>query len=166
MALLGKEELRPYQIRRIVRVAAPLWLNLSARTLKLTLDGIAQSEEAVLVAVSNGAYLGEGMPIAPDARLNDGLFDVVIVGPMTRRELPKFARALWNGSHLSLPNVRVAQAQRVEIRRVDGRLRPLHVHADDRIVGETPAHFEVLCGALRIFAPAPNGENFHAEALS
>lgn len=154
---IGGSELRPNQIVRILRLLGPLWWNPRVSSLKLTLDGAEQSEQALMVAIANTAYLGEGIPIAPQARLSDGLFDIVIVGEMTRWELVRFARAALRGTHLALPQVRRTQAQTVEIRRVHPQLRSLPVHADDHIAAQTPARFAILPAALRVLAPPEIG---------
>ena len=153
IAAIGGSELRPHQILRILRLLGPLWWNPKISSLRLTLDGVEQREQAVMVAIANTAHLGEGVPIAPQARLNDGLFDIVIVGEMTRWELAAFARAAVHGRHLALPKVRRTQARAAEIRRVHPRLHALPVHADDHIAAHTPAYFEVVPGALRVLAP-------------
>jgi YegS/Rv2252/BmrU family lipid kinase len=149
----GTRELRPYQVVRLLKTVAPLLWNLRARTLALTLDGVEQLEEAVMVTVANGAYLGEGVPLAPNAALTDGLFDVVIVGALTRLELIRFAFAATRGLHLRLPKVRLAQAQTVEIRRIHRAHHPLPVHAGDHIVAHTPVRMDILPGALRVILP-------------
>ncbi len=150
MEAIGGSELRPYQMMRILRLLGPLWWRPRVRSLRLTLDDVPQSEQAVMVALANIPYLGEGVPIAPEARLDDGLLDIVIVGEMTRWELANFARAALRGTHLALPKVRRLQARTAEICRVHPRLNSLPVHADDRIVAQTPARFEIVPAALRV----------------
>jgi YegS/Rv2252/BmrU family lipid kinase len=149
----GAEEPRGYQITRLLRVMWPLFWYLRKQTLALTLDGVEQREEAVMVTVANGAYLGDGMLVAPHAALTDGRFDVLIVGALTRLEMCRFASAVHRGQHLSLPKVRLTQARSVEIRRIHGGHRPLPIHADDHIVGSTPARMESVPGALRVILP-------------
>ena len=151
----GKEEPRPWQIGRLVRVLGPLFWNARARTLQLTLDGLREQEQAVLVAVANGPYLGEGVALAPGAALSDGLFDVIIVGAISRLELVTFARAVIQGTHLGLPFVRRVQARQVEIRRIHGSHRPLPVHADDHIAARTPVVITLVPDALRVVVPPP-----------
>lgn len=150
---IGGSELRPYQMLRIMRLLGPLWWNPNVRSLRLTLDGAEQSQQALMVAIANTPYLGEGIPIAPEAKLDDGLFDIVIIGAMTRWELLTFARAALRGTHLALPKVRRTQARTVEICRVHPKLHALPVHADDHIAAHTPALFEVIPAALRVLTP-------------
>jgi diacylglycerol kinase (ATP) len=157
---MGGEEVHRHQVGRVFHVTVPLLWNPRARRLSLTLDGKGQEEEVVLVTVSNSRYLGENWPMAPDASLDDGLFDVVTVGSMSRWELMRFAAALMRGTHLSLPGVKVQRAAQVEIRRVHRVNHPLPVHADDHIIAYLPVSMEVLPLALRVLAPpAPKAES-------
>ncbi len=160
---IGREELRPYQLRRMVRIIGPLLWNLRTRTLRLTLDGIIEQEAAIMVTAANGRFLGEGMPIAPAALLSDGLFDVIIIGALTHRDLPAFAWAMLRGKHLNLPSVRMRQARVVEIERVHRSHRPLPVHADDHIAGHTPCAFGIVPQSLSVIVPPPDDPAFPHE---
>lgn len=111
----GKEELRRHEILRLLKTVLPITWNPRARRLRLTLDGNVQDEDAILVAVSNGRYLGESWALSPEASLEDGLFDIVIVGAMSRWELLRFGIELLRGRHLELPKVKWVQAHTVEI---------------------------------------------------
>ena len=150
---MGGEEAHRHEIGRIFRITVPLLWNPRARRLSLILDGLAQEEEAILVTVSNSRYLGENWPMAPDASLDDGLFDVVMVGAMSRWELMRFCLSLMRGAHLSLPQVKIQRAGRVEIRRVHHVNHPLPVHSDDHILAYLPVSMEIVPLALRVLAP-------------
>jgi diacylglycerol kinase (ATP) len=150
---MGGEEKHRHDIGRIFRVTVPLLWNPRARRLSLTLDGQTQEEKVILATVSNSRYLGENWPMAPDASLDDGLFDVVTVGAMSRWELIRFGVALMRGTHLSLPHVKVQRASRVEIRRMHRVRHPLPVHADDHIMAYLPVSMEIVPLALRVLAP-------------
>ena len=149
----GPEEPRSQELLRFLKVCVPLCWNPPAHTLRLILDGAAVQEQAIMIAVANTPYLGEGMPMAPDALVDDGLLDVVIVGAMTRWELFRFFFALLRGRSLELPQVGRRQAKTIEIQRVHRSHRPIPVHADDHIVAETPVRLEVVPRALRVLVP-------------
>lgn len=150
----GAEEPRPYQVFRLLKVLWPLFWNLRSRTLRLILDGVEHQEEVTMVTVANGAYLGEGLAVAPNASVSDGRFDVLTVGRLSRPALLRFALALLRRQHLALPQVHLASARQVEIRRIHLAHRPLPVHADDHIAARTPATLTVLPNALRVIAPS------------
>ena len=152
---MGAEEKHRHQIGRIFQVTMPLLWNPRARRLSLTLDGQTEEENVSLATVLNSRYVGENWPMAPDASLEDGLFDVVTVGAMSRWELVRFGMALMRGTHLSLPYVKVRRARRVEIRRVHRVNHPLPVHADDHIIAYLPVSMEVVSHSLHVLAPLP-----------
>jgi YegS/Rv2252/BmrU family lipid kinase len=114
---------------------------------RLRLDG-GRAEEVVVnnVAVCNGRYFGGGMHVAPQARLDDGRFDVVIFGDLGFRDFVAQGRHLYRGTHLGLEGVRRVQATRVEAEAVDRQEVLLDV--DGEQPGRLPATFEVLPGAL------------------
>jgi diacylglycerol kinase (ATP) len=152
-AAFGKDEPRKYQVFRLLRVLGPLFWNPPVRNLQLTLDGVAEKDAAVWIAVSNSAYIGDNMELAPGASLEDGEFDVVIVGAMGRHELLQFIFALYRGKHLELPKVRRVRARSIAIQRVHRSHRPLPVHADAEIVAYTPTKLETVPGAIRVIVP-------------
>ncbi|MGA9993850.1 MAG: hypothetical protein WBP93_00420, partial [Pyrinomonadaceae bacterium] len=103
-----------------------------------------------LIAIANGVYAGGGMMFAPEARVDDGLMDVLLAcDGLTRagilRELPRIRR----GAHLSNPRVRVMRATSVSIE-TDGGEDALMIEADGNVRGHTPAEFRIIPGALRI----------------
>jgi diacylglycerol kinase (ATP) len=116
-------------------------------------DGPVLSRRIRTVAVANGAYLGGGMWIAPKAQLDDGRFDVVTIGDVSRtlgiRSLPM----LYRGTHGQLAQVEFGRASRVEI---DSE-QPIGVEADGELVGHTPAVFEIVPGALLVIDWRPSG---------
>ncbi|MBZ5588512.1 MAG: diacylglycerol kinase family lipid kinase [Acidobacteriia bacterium] len=102
-----------------------------------------------LLAVANGTTFGKGMRVAPGARLDDGLFDVVAVGEVSGWELVVRLPQVYLGRHLHARPVRHARARRV-------RLEPLAPLPPLDVDGETypsgPLDFTVAPGALRIAA--------------
>ncbi len=114
--------------------------------MRLAVDGEAWHEgPTFLVTVANGTTFGRGMRIAPGARLDDGLFDVVAVGNVKGLELVRRLPQVYVGTHLSARPVKVRRGRWVQLQ----PLEPLPVFDVD---GETypsgPATFEVLPGAL------------------
>ena len=152
-AAFGKEEPRKWQVVQVMRVALPILWNPPVRNLQLTLDGVVEKDAAVWIAVSNSSYIGDNVQLAPDASLEDGEFDVIIVGAMGRHELLQFAIALYRGRHLDLPKVRRVRAKSIAIQKVHRSHRPLPVHADAEIVAFTPALLETVPAALQVIVP-------------
>lgn len=117
------------------------------KEISLTLDGDVGERRICTVLMSNGKYGGGGMLTAPDADLGDGFFDVLIVGDLTKPDLLRSLPRIYRGTHLTHPKVSVKRAREVEIR---GPVQPMAVQADGELLGEAPARFSVLPGALTI----------------
>ena len=112
--------------------------------------GDAQFDGRMLLAfVANAQYCGNRMHVAPTARMDDGLLDVLAVDDLSLLQaLPKLGK-LYMGRILGDPAVKHARAARVRI-----ETRPAAViQADGQIIGRTPAEFGLLGRALRVIVP-------------
>jgi diacylglycerol kinase (ATP) len=114
----------------------------------LELDGVRVEHEAVFVAVGNGPSYGAGMRIAPDARLDDGLLDVTVVGAMSRRELVRMFPTVYKGTHVTHPAVSRHRARIVTLAS-PGQL----AYVDGERLGQLPTCAECHPGALRLLSP-------------
>jgi diacylglycerol kinase (ATP) len=120
---------------------------LQPRAYRLWLDDELHETDAVLVAVANGGYLGGGMRIAPGASLDDGLFDVVVVRPLSRLAFVRAFPRVYRGEHLSDPRVSVLRARRVRIEAAD-----IVAYADGEPIAPLPLDVEIVPQALRVLA--------------
>jgi len=102
------------------------------------------------VIVANGRYHGGGMKLAPDARQDDGLFDVILIGDVTKLDFATTSPKLYSGRYLSHPKVELLQSSTAAI----DAARPLPLEVDGEPIGTTPAQFEVVPAALRLRVPA------------
>lgn len=119
---------------------------------RITLDDETWESTGSLVAVANGSLFGGGMRIAPDARMDDGLLDVVIAGPLTRAGLVAVFPKVYSGAHLRHPAVTVVRSRTVLIEPSPvGRMPPV-AFADGERLGPLPLHAEVHPGAVRLLA--------------
>jgi diacylglycerol kinase family enzyme len=99
--------------------------------------------------VANCRYLGGGMAMTPDARPDDGRFDVLLLGDITRRDLLLTLPKVYRGTHLPHPKAELLRGTRVVVRSET----PLPVELDGEQPGTTPATFEVVPEALRLRVP-------------
>jgi diacylglycerol kinase (ATP) len=128
---------------------ASLVLTLASYTNKdveLTFDGQRKSGRFNSVIICNGQYFGGGMWIGPQAAADDGIFDVVILGDVSRLEFLLNVPRVYRGTHLTHPKVESFQAREV---RVEAAQR-MFVQAEGELVGEAPATFGIMPGALRL----------------
>jgi YegS/Rv2252/BmrU family lipid kinase len=113
------------------------------------LDGERRSARMHDVIVANGQYHGGAMWLAPEASPDDGLFDVLMIGDVTKLDFATTAPKLYRGKHIGHPKIDVARARVVMI---DGA-ETLPIELDGEQVGTTPARFEIVPGALRVRVP-------------
>lgn len=115
--------------------------------LTITLDGTdVIHQPSFMVYVSNCRFSGGGMQLSPEARPDDGLLDVCLVGDASRRDVVTMLPKVFSGRHVGHPKVSLHRAATV---RVDG---PSHVQvqADGEVIGSLPMEVEVVPGALRV----------------
>jgi YegS/Rv2252/BmrU family lipid kinase len=103
------------------------------------------------LCVANARYFGGGMKIAPEAKVDDGLLDVVAIGDLGALTILTNSYRVYLGTHLGLRNVHHTQARRVSAHSASGDEVDLEI--DGELVGHLPASFEILPRALKIRCP-------------
>ncbi|WP_028065037.1 diacylglycerol/lipid kinase family protein [Solirubrobacter soli] len=116
---------------------------------ELTIDGETRSFTGYSVAVCNSGVFGGGMFLAPDAKLDDGLLDVVLIAKQSKFAYLQGLPRVFKGTHLEHPAVQLVQGREITFR-AD---RPFTAYADGDPIAELPATVRALPGALRVVAP-------------
>lgn len=130
--------------------AVKAWLGWRPARFEVRCTGSdSETYEGWSVAIANNSTYGGGMRIAPDARLDDGLFDVVMVSGRDRLGFARMLPTIYRGGHLRSPYVKVVRARRVQ---VDAD-RPFTVYADGDALCDLPMTAEVIPSAIALFAP-------------
>jgi len=114
----------------------------------LELDGEERRCEAMLVAVGNGPSFGGGLRITEGARIDDGLLDVVVIKPMSKRMLVRSYPRLYNGTITQIP-----QYEHHRVRQVTVAAPGIVAYADGERVGSLPLTVDVAPKTLRVLAP-------------
>lgn len=119
--------------------AAPLVLESGGRTI---------DARAFVLFFAIGRYCGSGMNVAPQAEVDDGHFDITLIQDLSRWEVLKSLRRLFDGTLLTHPKV-------IALRESAARVRagPVPVEADGELIGHAPVRFTILPRALRVLAP-------------
>ena len=133
---------------------------------RIELDGDRTiAAKAVAVAVANGPFMGPGVAVAPEALLDDGLFDVRVFLHYTKAELLRYVSSIVRGRR---PQERRSLTERASWVRITSG-RPLAVRADAVDLGSTPVVFEIRPRVLTVVAPdpsaSPSGSGRHGPAL-
>lgn len=115
------------------------------RPYRLLLDGEPLQTAATLVCVANTPSYGGGLRVAPDARVDDALLDVVVLGQVGRRSLVRLYPKVFSGAHLGHPAVTVFRARRVEV-----DAPGVVAYADGERLAPLPLVCEVVPGAVRL----------------
>jgi diacylglycerol kinase (ATP) len=124
------------------------WRDIPVR---FSLDG-GPAEDAVVTtfAVANGRCFGGGMIVAPGARLDDGLFSITIWSGYGLADFALRGASMYDGSHVKLKGTRTATARSVRLEPGAKAATPLGIEADGEPIGQLPAKFTVLPGALHL----------------
>jgi YegS/Rv2252/BmrU family lipid kinase len=113
------------------------------------LDAERRERRMLDVIVANCQFLGGGMWMTPEADPSDGLFDVLLIGDITKRDLVMTLPKIYRGTHLPHPKAELLRARRVTVTAPV----PLPVELDGEQPGTTPATFEVVPRAVRLRVP-------------
>lgn len=117
--------------------------------LNLEADGEKHALGALMCAVANATSYGGGMRIAPEAKLDDGQFDICVIGDASRLEFLRAFPKVFSGTHVTHPKVTMLKAGAVRIESEPA----LSVLADGEIVGTTPVQFEIVPSAIEMMMP-------------
>ena len=123
-------------------------VGLDAVTVRVKIDG---GEEKLLntinFCVANARYFGGGMKIAPDAKIDDGLLDVINIGDIRTAKIILNAYTLYSGSHIDLKEVKDTLAKKIEVAPSKARTE-IHLEVDGELPGKLPAIYEIVPKAL------------------
>lgn len=127
-----------------LRSTLTTFFHYTNKRIRLKIDGEELPEgEYMIGAISNGRIFGKGMKIAPGARLDDGLFDIVLVKGMRVLEFLRNVWRIYAGSHLTHPKISLIRGKKIEALPEDPEEKIL-IEIDGEQVGMLPATFEIV----------------------
>jgi diacylglycerol kinase (ATP) len=119
---------------------------LKPKPLVVETDDTTLRLDATMVSVGNSRFYGGGIPICPDAELDDGLFDVTVVGATHRRDLLRILPRLRTGRHIEHPAVTTMRARSVHL----SGLNHWVAYADGERQARLPLTIRCQPAALRV----------------
>jgi diacylglycerol kinase (ATP) len=135
-----------------LRSAAAALPDLRAYRTTLAFDN---AESLVLdlynVVVANGRYVAGGTLIAPEAAIDDGMLDIILIQKRSVGELALLGAQVALGTHLSSDVIVFRRAAKLTVNSKPG----MWFNVDGELVGNEPARFEILPRALRFVVPKP-----------
>ncbi len=117
------------------------------KKLNITIDNsFAIAGKINSVIIGNGRYFGGGMHVAPDAQIDDGLFDIILLGNLTKMELIMNFSKIYKGTHLSHPKVKHHRGRKIKIYGDKDTL----IEVDGEQPGAIDAEFEVVPKGIKV----------------
>ena len=134
--------------------------------MRITIDGEAIERGVYFAAVANARYFGGGIHIAPTARLDDGLFDVVILDAISKWQLARKIGRVYRGTHVNEPEITLLRGSHVVAETVIGKdaamglldldgENPGMLRAEFRVLPRGVAPFDVASAGRLSWRPAP-----------
>jgi len=118
--------------------------------LRILADQCEMQQDSCLFSFANTPTFGGGLPIAPDAQLNDGKLDCVLVDALRAFKLIRRAPSLLTGTHLRLKEVSNFRAEKIRLESDPST----SVYADGELVCQTPVEVSILPRAFRVICAA------------
>ena len=135
---------------RYIEIASRRLFSFRAGEYEIVADGTTWRTKALVVAIANGRQYGNGAVIAPDARIDDGRLDVIVVGERSALKALTQMPMLFSGRIAQVPGITMTPAREVTI----SSETPMIYHADgEPCVGGTSVHARIRPQALRVRVP-------------
>lgn len=136
-----------------LRCAAEALPELRAYRTELLLDDSIPLElDLYNVVIANGRYVAGGTLIAPEAAIDDGLLDIVLIPQNSAGDIALVIAQIMVGKHLTSEGVVFRRAAKVAVKSDPG----MWFNVDGELVGNEPAVFEVMPRALHFIAGVPS----------
>jgi YegS/Rv2252/BmrU family lipid kinase len=122
---------------------------------EITIDDLTWRERVMMVSVANAPFYGGGMKIAPDANMNDGVFDICIVQEISKLELLQQFPKVFKGTHIFHPRVLMKTGKKIRLVSDENR----EIFADGEYVGSLPGECTIGHQKIQIMSPwSPTGK--------
>ena len=123
-------------------------INLKPFNSLILYDGEEQEQEVIFIEISNTKYTGKDFLMAPEAKIDDGLFDITIMKRSSRMKLLSGLPKIFKGKHIHMKEVETIKASKITIKTDSSKI----LTPDGEILGSTPLQVECLPGKLEFFS--------------
>ena len=125
-----------YNIASIIKI-----FTYQAKHATVIIDGNKLNQKFAFIIVCNTMHIGKGMKMAPNAKIDDGKIDVILIGDnFGKLELLKLFPSIFSGNHIKNHKVNYLQANSLEL--IPQQDEVLNI--DGELIGKTPIHISVL----------------------
>ncbi|WP_196139052.1 diacylglycerol kinase family protein [Aliikangiella sp. G2MR2-5] len=115
-------------------------IGLKSQRYEIEVDGKTLKRDGVFVEVANSRFTGTTFLMAPKAKLDDGLLDLVLLNNISRLKLLRLFTSIYDGSHINYPEIEYIQGKKIRVTEE----RPGKLIPDGEVMGSTPVSFECL----------------------
>ncbi|NJD22092.1 MAG: diacylglycerol kinase family lipid kinase [Melioribacter sp.] len=122
-------------------------ISLKPFSLRMEIDGKKIERENVFAEISNTRYTGKDFFMAPNAVIDDGLLDVILLNKLTRIRLLQCLPKIFTGEHVKLKEVECFKARKIKV----VASPPKILTPDGQLIGNTPIEIECLSRKLEVF---------------
>ncbi len=129
-------------------------MNFRPFEVEMTIDDLTWRERVMMVSVANAPFYGGGMKIAPDATMNDGVFDICIVQELSKLELLQQFPKVFKGTHIFHPRVLMKTGTKIKLVSDENR----DIFADGEYVGRLPGECTIGAQKIQIMSPKKRSE--------
>lgn len=140
----------------IVAALKTILLYFQAPDVQIEIDGIAHVQPALMVSIMNGRRMGGGFMMAPDGKVDDGQFDLCLVGQVSRLGILGLIPRFMQGTQAGHPAVTTARAAEIRVSALKGSL-PAHGDGETLCVAGESLAMKILPGELAVITPAGDG---------
>ena len=141
----------------IVAALKTILLYYQAPMVKIEMNGNSHSQPALMVSIMNGRRLGGGFMMAPEGRMDDGLFDLVIAGQVSRPGILALLPRFMMGTQAGHPAVTTDRMNRIIVTAMEGAL-PAHADGETLSTAGQQLEITILPLALRVIGTDQEGE--------
>jgi diacylglycerol kinase (ATP) len=136
----------------IVAALKTIFLYFQAPIVRIEYNGTELTQPALMVSVMNGRRLGGGFMMAPDGKINDGMFDLTISDQVSKTMIFALILRFMQGSQAGHPAIKMTQTEKVTVTSVNGSLP---AHADGETICEAGERLEIkiVPQALEVIVP-------------
>ena len=114
------------------------------KSYKIVVDGKSLETQAMLIAIANGLSYGGGMKVCPAAQLQDGLLDIMILGPVSKFEFIRIFPSVFKGLHITHPAVSIFQGRSIQI------IADAVGYADGERIGNLPLNISISPSRMKV----------------
>ncbi len=144
----GKSTLKIKKLGKISYTLATLWetIKLKKHAVHVEIDSELLEDDMVFIEVANSRYTGTSFLIAPDAKIDDGLLDVIMLKNISKTKILRLFPSIYSGKHINYPEFETRQVRIITIT----TKQPIPLMPDGEFIGKTPTTISCCPNAIKL----------------